>query len=375
MRQFVIQRGVNETFWERYARLWQQSQGRSPFQAPGILRYFSSISGADSLAFEMLINNELRGAVVLRIEKGNLVFLSDIKSDSNSFVFHVDCMIADMEFFFNEMAKTLREQDWTVSLNKVQGWTGHVDLLRRSSMGEGLFWECIDYSVCPALETDSPEELFKAVNRSRQYRYAANRIRKAENGHFEIFNDDTDLDNWVNDFCLTHIKRWKGTPTPSVYNDGARIEFLKECYRSWIADKVLVRYSAVIDGKRVGFSANLLDDHSIIGHSTTYDPAFSKFSPGKALLFIMCEWLVQKGIRKLDFGYGDEEYKYSLANKDQVLNRIFISKRKNLLFMLKAKAINAVRTNRGLYDFYRDKIKTRLNRINNAKTKNGHSEE
>ena len=67
-------------------------------------------------------------------------------------------------------------------------------------------------------------------------------------------------------------------------------------------------------------------------------------------------------IRVFDFGNGDEEYKYSLANKEQILQRIFISPKKNIIFTIKSKTIKPIRIENKLYLFYKNKVKQLLKR-------------
>ena len=41
VRDLVIDNTLDSFFWAEYADLWHNSKNRSPFQAPGILQFFS----------------------------------------------------------------------------------------------------------------------------------------------------------------------------------------------------------------------------------------------------------------------------------------------------------------------------------------------
>jgi CelD/BcsL family acetyltransferase involved in cellulose biosynthesis len=375
MREFYAEQKLDKAFWSGYENLWHQSGEKSPFQAPALLYYFSRLPGCQPLALVMRDHQGFLAAVLFRKTEKVYGFLSDLKSDTNGFVFHSRCKDEDKMYFIDSIVKLVKQQKWMLILNKVPGWAGYAEGIQHSCRKSGLFRESVNYSVCPVAEAHSPEELFRMFNRSRQFRYAANRIRKSEHGVFEVFHDDTNLDSWVSEFCETHIKRWAGTPTPSAYQHKSRRDFLRECLQAWSKDHVLLRFSVSVEGKRIGFSINLIQDHTLIGHSTTYDPDFRKLSPGKSLIYYMGEWMLDHDIREFDFGYGDEEYKYALANKDKVLKRFFISHRRNIIFIIKAKAISNIRRNERIYKFYRHQVKVRFNQLRHGKIKTGHSEE
>jgi hypothetical protein len=356
MRHFTIQNDLNEDFWNQYADLWQNSKDKSPFQGPEILKFLAS-EYKNTVAFLLFDNKILTGAGVFKNENKIYTFLSDRKSDANWFVFHKKSTEEDIEYFFTSFFSKIRHQKWTIILNKVKSWAENINQLENSGKNSKLFWQNLQYSVCPALEAQSPESLFEKINRSRQFRYAVNRLNKQHDAIFEILTDNAELEDWVKEFCQCHIKRWNTTPTPSEYTHYSKQLFLLQCLKAWHNDKSLIRFSVKINDTRIGFSINLKEENTLIGHSTTFDPDFRKLSPGKSLLYIMAQWMKNNNIRVFDFGNGDEEYKYSLANKEQILLRIFISPKENILFIIKAKTIKLIRSENRLYRFYKNKIK------------------
>lgn len=363
MRTYIIHYDLNENFWDQYDQLWQNSKDRSPFQAPAVLKYFSLIEKG-VLGCLFFKNQELYGAVLLKKEHKWFNFLSDRKSDANWFVFHKNCTGEDIEYFFSSFFNHAKELNWSLLLNKVKSWNNNIEHFEKAGEKSALFWQNIQYAVCPAIEAENPELLFSAINRSRQFRYAVNRIKKQFNGVFEIYTDQTGLETWVNDFCQCHIKRWNNTSTPSDFRDPVKRKFLLQCLQAWHKDGILVRFSVKLDDKRIGFSINLKENQTLIGHSTTFDPEYAKLSPGKSLIYIMAQWLKENNYTVFDFGNGDEEYKYALANKDQYLQRIFISPKINIPFIIKAKAIKFVRNKSALYLLYKNKLKLILDKLN-----------
>ena len=354
---------LDQQFWDDYAQLWLNSIGRSPFQAPHVLKYYSKRAKNSVACFQYYQDEQLLATALFRHQKGIYTFLSDMKTDANFFVLHKQCSDDEIREIFEQFLLEVKENNWALMLNNQPGWAKYMDIFNKAGQSSSLYWENIKYSVCPVAEDETPEALFKRINGSRELRYRVNKLKNQENAEFEVLTDDSDLDHWVDEFCQSHVLRWANTPTPSAYRDPARRQFLKGCLKAWTEDGILRRFSVKVNSSRVGFVVGLLEENSLVHHSTTFHPDYWKYSPGKALIHFMTEWMSTQKIRALDFGDGDEQYKYTVANKEHELRRIFISRPMNLPFILKTKAIKVVRDNPKMYDFYRDKIKRLTQRV------------
>ncbi len=350
-------------FWSQYTELWRNSQGRSPFQSPGILQYFAGRAEDQIATVSCRKEGMLLGAALFQKESGRYTFLSDMKTDANFFVLHHDCTPALQQQFFEQFLEAIKRDNWSLTLNNQPGWAGYMARFEAAGQASKLFWMNMKYSVCPVAEAETPDALFQRINGSRELRYRVNKLKNQENAEFEVLTDGTDIDHWADEFCDAHILRWADTPTPSSYRDPARRQFLKDCLHAWNSDGILVRFSVRVKQSRVGFVVGLLEENSLIHHSTTFHPDYWKFSPGKALIHFMTQWMKGQNMRALDFGDGDEPYKFTVANVEHALHRIFISSPGNLPFILKTRAIKVVRDNPKFYDFYREKIKRLKQRI------------
>lgn len=357
-RSFTISTGCPaKDFWEKYAVLWRNSVEHSPFQAPGLLQYFAGIAGNNTVIFEYFEANKLIAAVLLLEQKGVCSFLSDFKTDANFFVIDRTCSPETVKDFFTCFMETMRRKKWSLILNNQPAWANYMPVLDAVGRASGLFWSNFGYSVCPIAEAVTPEALFKRINGSREHRYRVNKLKNQANAEFEVLTDDTDLENWTDEFCKAHIMRWADTPTPSDFRDPARQQFLLGCLQAWCQEGLLVRFSVKVEHKRIGFVVGLREADSLIHHSTTFHPGFWKFSPGKALIHFMAQWMRDNNLRVLDFGDGDEPYKYEIADQEHTLNRIFSSDKRDFKFMAKAKIIKMVKDHPRVYHFYQQKLK------------------
>lgn len=284
-------------------------------------------------------------------------FLSDFKTDHNFFVIHRDCTNEQVRLFFETLLQKARQEKWALLLNNQPGWATYMDTFLETLRNSGLFWEYLPYSVCPVIEGETPEDMLAQMGRSKSTKNAVSRMKNQLGVVFEAMTDDEGIDEWADQFCDAHIRRWANTPTPSYFRDPDRIRFLKGCLHAWQEDGLLVRFSIRTGERRIGFSISLRQGNRMVGHSLAFDPDFSKYSPGKALFYFKAEWMKNNGMQIFDFGDGNESYKYYSANTEYELSRIFISDPANKRFILKAKLIRFVRNHPKLFDFYREKIK------------------
>ena len=361
--EFTITHGVpGNDFWENFSTLWHNSLDRSPFKSPHILRYFVSKKQDQTTIFQYFKEGRLRGAVFFKNNAGTLTFLSDLKTDVNFFVLDRDLTKEEQKQFFEGLLQTVKREKWVLILNNQPAWAAYMAVFEEVGSSSGLFWMNFSYSVCPFVEAETPEALFERVNSSRELRYRVNKLKKQGNAEFEVLTDGYDMDLWVKEFCDAHILRWADTPTPSSFRDPARRQFLLDCLKAWNDDNILVRFAIKVEQRRIGFVVGLREENSLIHHSTTFHPDYWKFSPGKALILFMTQWMKNENLRMLDFGDGNEPYKYDVADKEHVLNRIFISGKSKVPFMLKANVIKFVRNNPAIYHTYQNRLKPWVSR-------------
>jgi len=373
MKFLEIDHKLNTSFWDEYAVLWQNSRDKSPFQAPEILKYFSGKLTDKVVAIRLIDDQKLIAAVLLKKERDIFTFLSDLKTDSNFFVFHNECSADDFQLFFSELMKIIRSHGWAVDFNKVPAWTDYFYIFEQCAVKGNLFYQAMNYSVCPVLRCDTPEEIRNIITRSRTLRNNANNLRGRFNAEFEVLTGDEDLESWVQEFCNSHILRWEKTSTPSVYRNSERQFFLLKCLCAWSADKVLVRFAVKVKQQRIGFHICLIEGNSLIGHSMIYHPDYYKFSPAKVLLVTIAEWMIEKRLNIFNFGNGNETYKYNYSNEEFFLKRVFLSKRTNFSFVTKVKLIKLIKGHSIVYHFYKENIKKYLNQNRDAKIKTGNT--
>ncbi len=357
MKAFIEYSRPDAQFWHDYTVLWENSTGRPAFQAPHVLRYFAEKSPTLVAVYKFYVDRTLKGAALFHKKGGAYGFLSDMKTDHNSFVLHSACSPQEVQDFFECFHREMGREGWTIILNNQPMWAPYMDVFVRSGQKSGLFWLSSRSSVCPMVQCDTPQELYERLSKSRNNRYKMNRLQREHDVSFEALTGDEDLENWVGEFCDCHIERWSGTTTPSKYRDTERRDFLLQCLKAWHRDGILVRFAIKAGEKRIAFVIGLLQEGTLIYHNLTHAPEFSRHSPSLVLVVYLGEWLKERGFATLDFGDGNEAYKYNFANTEGQLNSIFIASRHKIPFIVRSKLISAVRSNSFLIQLYRQKLR------------------
>jgi Acetyltransferase (GNAT) domain len=354
----------DSVFWDDYTELWLNSRAKSVFQAPHFIRFLTT-AFEDSFALYTCYNQKtLIGAAFFRKEKNTFRFLSDVRSDQNFFVLRDTCTKEESAFFFNSFFGKIKEEKWSLFLKKCPAGNGSMEAFLKAAKSSGMFYENYRYAVCPVLEKESPQELYESINKSKEVEYKAKQLERQKNAVLEVFTDDRDLDDWAGRFFDLHIKRWEDTPTPSDYQKPAIQNFYKDCMRAWIRDGALVRFALIVNEERIALNMALRQGLGLIGRAQVFDPAYKKFSPGKILLYHLGQWMLQENLVKLDFGDGNDAYKYEYTNKSTELLNIHVCMKNNLPFILKSKINKSIRENQGIYHFYRDTLKPLVHKIN-----------
>lgn len=330
------------------------------FQAPQFLQYLSKKFEPTLAIYQFWQGEALKGAAFFRKDNGVLKLLSEIKADYNFVTLHQGCTEEDTRAFFSHFFEEVKKRNWTLILNYQPSWASYLPILEEEGKAGGLFFTVSKHSVCPVLEAETPKGILDWFNSLKNYRYYVNRLKKQQAAVFEIFTGDEELDFWSDQFCACHVKRWSNTPTPSKYYDPEKQEIMREVLRAWAKDDLLARFSIKIGEERIAFNIALRQGNALVGHAQAYDPEFAKFSPGKALMYFIGEWMSNNGYVKIDFGKGGEAYKFGMTNGELGLYKIFISNYSNLKFVLKAKVEKTIRSSENIITVYRGKIRPRL---------------
>lgn len=142
---------------------------------------------------------------------------------------------------------------------------------------------------------------------------------------FELFAQKSDKN--IDDFIKLHTTRWNGGMLSKNLNT---INFLKNIIKN-NENTVLSMLYIKNTNETAAICIGFLDSNKKYWYSmTAYDYAFSRFSPGKVLLYELITSLSEYGVDSVDLGRGSEAYKSWLTDKQEVLFTIKTFKNKKL---------------------------------------------
>ena len=333
---FISYSTPQETFWKHYNTLWQNSDPQSVFYIPALVRYFMNKYVGDTATYQYWVDDELLGVGFFRKENKVFHFLSDVRSDLNFFVLSAPCNHGERIAFFDNFFHQARTQKWNLLLNKIPSWVAPFESMLQAAQSNSSFVSRFTYGLSPYISDSTPAALFERMVISKNVQYKSRRLFRNFPVRFEVHTGVEDLRQWADDFMTMHMERWDQTDSPSKYHNQEERMLLLECLQIWAREGILVRTSLVVENQRIATNFGLLQGDVFIGQGQGYKMSFYKHSPGKVLFSYLLEWMRDHGIKGLDFGDGDDPYKYEFPVSDRKLERIQIANRLSFRFIITA---------------------------------------
>ncbi len=166
-----------------------------------------------------------------------------------------------------------------------------------------------------------------------------NKLNKSGKVNFRTLEncDAADMEANLENFFTQHIWRYRNLGMQSLFIDDKYRKFYLKLlhemsHRGWIHFSVLE-----FDSKPIAYHFGFIYDQKMIWYKPTFDPNFSKLSPGSALLMLLIEYCQQHDLEELDFTIGDEPYKQRFCNTTAYNKTLFVHKSKVDYYLLRAK--------------------------------------
>jgi CelD/BcsL family acetyltransferase involved in cellulose biosynthesis len=314
------------------SQLWHDDPFSSPFSAPSFLEMMVQkvVEKKETPLFAKGYDRSGNLAALwpLRLDRsGCLCFLQFYLTDYNTALF-LPWVKTDM--LSQGLARAVQQlRPKTVFLNNMPEW-GRTREAAVEGLGQAGY-RCVPvaYDKVPcvqgAMDSEGKKRFGRQFNRHRGLKNYSNRLKKMKGFHFEVDETRDDIDEWVDQFCVAHDKRWETTSTPSKYQDEKTRTDLKDALKAWARDRVLVRFSIHVLNQRITFVAGLKKNkgRGLIYFHTARLPVYDKLSTGNITIRLMGLWMMENGYACMDFGRGNEAYKHIFANETRDLWRIY----------------------------------------------------
>lgn len=152
-----------------------------------------------------------------------------------------------------------------------------------------------------------------AATRKKSLKRHTNKLARQGSLNFVTLTDAADIAPRLYDFFEQHVARWADTSTPSLFNDPTNREFYHALVARLAPSGSVRLMEVVLDDKVVAAHLGFVNGGRFTWYKPTYDPAYSKFSPGEVLLKRLIEDAVEEPVDEFDFTVGDEAFKLRFA--------------------------------------------------------------
>lgn len=154
------------------------------------------------------------------------------------------------------------------------------------------------------LESDlDPEDYYNANVRGKkrkELRRQSNRLSELGNIEFAQYDDDRNIEEWIDEFLAVERNGWKGRNGSALDCQSDTRAFFQEILQGAAANGQLERHDLRLDGLPI---AMLVSFHSAPGSfsfKTTFDEDYSRYSPGVLLQYENLNILKNPNIRWMD---------------------------------------------------------------------------
>lgn len=191
--------------------------------------------------------------------------------------------------FWQALLANLDDGNWPGFLH-INGLTigGVLDVaLREVCAGQGRRCDLVADEARALLKSDlAPEAYYSATVRGKkrkELRRQANRLSELGDIEFAQHNDTINLDQWIAEFLALERKGWKGENGSALDCDAQTRAFFTDALNSAAANGQLERHDVRLGGEPIAMLVNFLSAPGSFSFKTTFDEAYSRFSPGVLL--------------------------------------------------------------------------------------------
>lgn len=170
---------------------------------------------------------------------------------------------------------------------------------------------------CPAPTMDMSAT--QEVLRSKSVRRRETRMRRQGRIECQTYVNADDILPRLPEFFDQHVRRWRGTDSPSLFENDIDREFY---YRLTLelGGTGLLRYTELrLDDKLAAAHFGFFDAGRFIWYKPSFEPAMAHLSPGVVLLARLIERAILDQADEFDFTIGDEPFKSRYATRQRAV--------------------------------------------------------
>lgn len=151
-----------------------------------------------------------------------------------------------------------------------------------------------------------------AASRKKSLKRHTNKLARQGALRFVTLTRPAEVDARLHTFFEQHVAEW-GTGTPSIFCDPANREFYHALVARLAPTGAVRLLEVVLDGAVIAAHFGFVYGGRFTWYKPTYEPAYSRFSPGEVLLKRLIEEATHEPVVEFDFTVGDEAFKLRFA--------------------------------------------------------------
>lgn len=243
----------------------------------------------------------LVGAIPLKYESPNWVFLSNYQADYQDFLYKSKNILNAMLVFCDEEIGLCNLQ-----LSDIPETSKTIDYLKENYKDE-IVIECS--SKIGLVELNS--EFFKKKSIKNAQRKLRN-LRKIGNVTVEHSNDFIDE---IKLFKYQYFQRWGSNQESYFFFEKFDDFFLEELVENFKSQKSIICSKLCIDGNPISFFLGFIHKHTYLFYRTSFEEKYRDYSPGLILLSLLAKEMISNEIYTIDMLRGDYIYKRRYAKE------------------------------------------------------------
>jgi CelD/BcsL family acetyltransferase involved in cellulose biosynthesis len=207
-----------------------------------------------------------------------------------------------------------RREEWT-SLD-VEQLRPHSPLYAATEF-EGLTIETIEENASPILTLPEGGDLHAVMSSGhlKNLRYARRQMERAGNVEW-VVADAGNRDELLDALFRTHAARWGMRGEEGMLMGDEIQSFHREVARGLLERGILRLYGLRFNARLVGALESFFEKDCAYFYLHGFEPEVARYSPGIQLVGRFIDDAVARGIRRIDFLRGREEYKYRWGARD-----------------------------------------------------------
>ncbi|MFH0982611.1 MAG: GNAT family N-acetyltransferase [Planctomycetota bacterium] len=174
-------------------------------------------------------------------------------------------------------------------------------------------------STCPVilLEGQGEQAVRQGFLRHGSLRNLMNQLKRLGELSYARAADEAEGQLYLDVFFQQHLSRWESTLTPSVFYEERERAFYRHLIESLLPAGWLHLGHLDLNGQPIAMFVGFEYNRSLALHRPAHVSAYSRYSPGRQIIYYAVQYCVEKGLRDFDLLAGVEGYKGQMANAER----------------------------------------------------------